>query len=218
MKCSLVNSNFLEEISSLSHPIVFLWSFLCTDHWGRLSYLSLLFFGTLYSDGYIFPFLLCFSLLFFSQLFVRPPQTAILLFAFLFLGDGFDHCLLYNVSNLHPQFFRHSIRSNPLNLFKGLELIIFCMIQGDQTRTPNSLERWDRVAGGREVQEGGDLCIPMADSCWYMQKPTQHYKAVILQLKINKFFKKLYNHAINLGLLDARTIVLSRGQNMWPNI
>ena len=29
---------------------------------------------------YIFPFLLCFSLLFFSQLFVRPPQTAILLF------------------------------------------------------------------------------------------------------------------------------------------
>ena len=38
------------------------------------------FFGTLHSNGYIFPFLLCFSLLFFSQLFVRPPQTAILLF------------------------------------------------------------------------------------------------------------------------------------------
>ena len=54
----------------------------------------------------------------------------------------------------------------------------------------------------------------MADSCCYMQKPTQYYKAVILQLKINKFFKKLYNHSINLGLLDARTIVLSRGQNM----
>ena len=47
--------------------------------WGRLSYLSLLFVGTLHSDAYIFPFLLCFSLLFFSQLFVRPPQTAILL-------------------------------------------------------------------------------------------------------------------------------------------
>ena len=27
----------------------------------------------IHSDGYIFPFLLCFSLLFFSQLFVRPP-------------------------------------------------------------------------------------------------------------------------------------------------
>ena len=33
---------------------------------------------------YIFPFLLCFSPLFFSQLFVRPPQTAILLFCIFF--------------------------------------------------------------------------------------------------------------------------------------
>ena len=43
MKCSLGISNVLEEISSLSHSIVFPL-FLCTDHWGRLSYLSLLFF------------------------------------------------------------------------------------------------------------------------------------------------------------------------------
>ena len=57
--------------------------FLCIDRWGRLSYL-LLFFGTLHSDAYIFPFLLCFPLLFFSQLFVRPPQTAILLFCISF--------------------------------------------------------------------------------------------------------------------------------------
>ena len=58
--------------------------FLCTDHWGRLSYLSWLFFGTLHSNGTIFPFLLCFSLLFFSQLFVRPPQRTILLFCISF--------------------------------------------------------------------------------------------------------------------------------------
>ena len=57
---------------------------------------------TLPSDAYISPFLLGFSLLFFSQLFVRPPQTAILLFAFLFHGDGLDPCLLYNVTNLSP--------------------------------------------------------------------------------------------------------------------
>ena len=76
--------------------------FLCIDHWGRLSYLSLLFFGTLHSSGYIFPFLLCFSLLFFSQLFVRPPQTAFCFFAFLFRGDDLDPCLLYNVMNLRP--------------------------------------------------------------------------------------------------------------------
>ena len=24
------------------------------------------------------------------------------------------------------------------------------------------------MGGGREVQEGGDICIPVADSCWYM--------------------------------------------------
>ena len=46
--------------------------------------LSLLFFGTLHSNGYIFPFLIRFSLLFFSQLFVRSPQTAILLFLHFF--------------------------------------------------------------------------------------------------------------------------------------
>ena len=26
----------------------------------------------------------------------------------------------------------------------------------------------DGVGIGREVQEGGDICVPMADSCWYM--------------------------------------------------
>ena len=25
--------------------------------------------------------------------------------------------------------------------------------------------RWNGVGGVREVQEGGDICIPMADSC-----------------------------------------------------
>ena len=54
--------------------------FLCIDRWGRLYYLSLLFFGILHSNGNIFPSLLCFSLLFFSQLFLRPPQATFLLF------------------------------------------------------------------------------------------------------------------------------------------
>ena len=46
--------------------------------------LCLLFFGTLHSDGYIFPFLLCLLLLFLSQLFGRPPQTTILPFCIFF--------------------------------------------------------------------------------------------------------------------------------------
>ena len=74
MKCSLGISNFFEEI----FPILCFSLFLCIDHWGRLSYLSLLFSGILHSTVCIFPFLLCLSLLFLSRLFVRPPQTAIL--------------------------------------------------------------------------------------------------------------------------------------------
>ena len=52
-------------ITTLVFPILLFALFLCTDHIGRLSYLSLLFFETLHSNGYIFPFLLCFSLPFF---------------------------------------------------------------------------------------------------------------------------------------------------------
>ena len=113
MKCSLGISNFLEEISSLSHSIV-----ICIVHLGRLSYLSLLFFGTLLSDGYIFLFLLCLYLLFFSQLFVKPLRQPFCLFAFLFLG-----IILITISytvlptSIHSFSGTLSIRSNPLNLF-----------------------------------------------------------------------------------------------------
>ena len=32
----------------------------------------------------------------------------------------------------------------------------------------DSLEGWDGVGGGREVQEGADILMPMTDSCGYM--------------------------------------------------
>ena len=32
----------------------------------------------------------------------------------------------------------------------------------------DNVEGWDGVGGGRELQEGGDICIFMTDSCWYM--------------------------------------------------
>ena len=47
-------------------------------HLRRLSYLPMLFSGTLHSVGYIFPFLLCLWLLFFSQLLIRLPETTTL--------------------------------------------------------------------------------------------------------------------------------------------
>ena len=48
----------------------------------------------------------------------------------------------------------------------------------------------DRVGSGRKVQEGEDLCTLMTYvHVW--QKPTQYCKAIVLQLKINKFLKKI---------------------------
>ena len=87
---------------SLDFPILLFSSI--SLHWWlkRLSYLSLLFFGNLHSNRYIFSFLLCFSLPFFSQLFVRAPQIAILLFCISFPWVGPDPFLLYNITNLRP--------------------------------------------------------------------------------------------------------------------
>ena len=97
----LISLIFLKRF--LVFPILLFSSISCIDLLGRFSYLSLIFFGTLHSGGYLFPLLLCLSLLLFLQLFVRPPQTTILpFFAFLFHGDGLDPCLLYNVMNLRP--------------------------------------------------------------------------------------------------------------------
>jgi len=85
MKCSLGISNFLEEISSFSHSVVFLYFFALIPEEGFL--ISPFYCLELYIQmGYLSfsPLLL---LLFISQLFVRPPQTAVLLFLhFFFLG------------------------------------------------------------------------------------------------------------------------------------
>ena len=48
----------------------------------------------------------------------------------------------------------------------------------------NNLEESDGVGGGREVQEGEDICIPMADPCWCMAETNNI--VTILQLKIKK--------------------------------
>ena len=87
---------------SLVFTILLFSSIFYTVPLKRLSYFFLLFAGTLHSDAYIFPFLLCFSPLFFSQLFVRPPQTAILLFCISFPWGWSWSLSLYNVMNLIP--------------------------------------------------------------------------------------------------------------------
>ena len=87
---------------SLVFPIL-LFSYISLHWLLKKAFLSLL--AVLWNSAFrclYLSFSLCFLLPFFSQLFTRPPQTAILLFAFLFLGDGLDPCLLYNVTNLCP--------------------------------------------------------------------------------------------------------------------
>ena len=85
MKCSLGISNFLEEISVF--PILFFSSI--SLHWSlRKAFLSLL--AILWNSAFTclyLSFLLCFLLLSFSQLFVRPPQDSHFAFLhFFFLG------------------------------------------------------------------------------------------------------------------------------------
>jgi len=46
--------------------------------------------------------------------------------------------------------------------------------------------------GGREVQEEGNICILLADSCCCMAE-TQYCKAMILQLKMNLKNKNIEN-------------------------
>ena len=78
MKCSLGISNFLDEIASLSYSIFSSISL----HWSlRKPFLSLL--AILWNSAFRWVnFFL--SLVFFSQLFVRPPQTTILPFCLSF--------------------------------------------------------------------------------------------------------------------------------------
>ena len=62
---------------------------------------------------------------------------------------------------------------------------ICCMTQGTQCLC-SKLEGWYEEGDGREVPEGGEICIPMTDSWIHVdvwQKPTKFCKAVIFQLK-----------------------------------
>ena len=99
MKCSLGISNFLEEVSipsySLFSTIPLDWSF-------KKSFLSLL--AILCNSAFKWVYL-SFSPLFFASLLFTGISKAsseqpFYFFAFLFLGDGLDSCLLYNVMNL----------------------------------------------------------------------------------------------------------------------
>ena len=123
LKCSLGISNFLREISSLfillfSSNFFFFFFLHCSL---KKAFLSLLAIPEnskeLCIQLGIFPFLLCLSLLFFSPLFARPPETTILPSCFSFSLRWFwllPHVQCYKPPSIVLQAL--SIRSNPLNI------------------------------------------------------------------------------------------------------
>ena len=80
----LVSLIFLKR--SLVSPILLFSSILCIDHWGSLSYISLLFFGTLHSNEYILPFLLSLAYLLFSAVWKASSDNHFAFLHFFFLG------------------------------------------------------------------------------------------------------------------------------------
>ena len=49
----------------------------------------------------------------------------------------------------------------------------------------DNLEEWDGMRGGKEVQEGGDICKPMADSCWCMAETIKsNYPLIKNEIKL----------------------------------
>ena len=100
MKYSLGISNFLEEISSLSHSVVFLYFFALIAEETFLSLLDILQNSAFKWEYLSFSPLLFASLLFTAICKAFPDSRFAFFFFFLFHGDGLDPCLLYSVTNL----------------------------------------------------------------------------------------------------------------------
>ena len=103
MKYSLCISVFLEEISSLSHSIVF--HYLCVDRWGRLAIL----WNSAFRWAYLSFSPLPFASVLFSAMCKVSLDNHFASLHFSFFGMVVVTCLLYNVMSLRPYFFRHSI-------------------------------------------------------------------------------------------------------------
>ena len=101
MKYSLSISNFLEEISRLSHSIVFLYFFALIAEEGFL--ISPCYpLELCIQMGISFLFFLAFHFSSIRNYLKDSSDNDFAFFAFLFLGDGLDPFFLYNVTNLRP--------------------------------------------------------------------------------------------------------------------
>src|SRR5574337_500285 len=117
MKCSLGISDFLEEISSLAHSVVFLYFFALIPEEGFLSLLAILW-NSAFRCLYLSFFLFFFTSLHFTAI---CKASSDIHFAFLhFFSMGMVlipvSCTMSQTS-LHSSSGTISIRSSPLNLF-----------------------------------------------------------------------------------------------------
>ena len=111
----LISPIFLKRF--LVFPFYCFSLFLCIVYLRRLSYLSLLFSGILYSVGCILPFLLCLSLLF-SVICKASWDKRFAFLQFFFFGKVSvnAYCTVLRTS-IHISSGTLSTRHNPLNLF-----------------------------------------------------------------------------------------------------
>ena len=118
MKYSLVISYFLEETSSVSHSIVFLYFLtLITEEGFLISSCYSLELCIQMLISFFFPLLL--SSLLFIAICKASSDSHFVFFAFLFLGDGLDPCLLYNVTNHASQVVGYLTKEG-LRLFRAM--------------------------------------------------------------------------------------------------
>ena len=116
-KCSLGISNFLEEISSF-FPLFCFPLFICIVYLRRPSYLSLLFYGTLHSNGYLSFSALLFASLLFTAICKASSDNHIAFLPFFFLEMVLIPAYsTVSQSSVHTSSGTLSIRSSPLNLF-----------------------------------------------------------------------------------------------------
>ena len=155
MKCFFGISNFLEEISSPSYSDFPL--FLCIVHWGRLSYLSLLFLGTLYSNMCIFTFPLCLFSSLFSGICKASSDSHFAFLHFFFLGMVLitTSCIM-SWTSFHSSSGTLSIKSNPLNLQS--------VIKQEMTRVNTKSTSISTVQFSSVTQSCPTLCDPINHS------------------------------------------------------
>ena len=157
MKYSLGISNYLEEISRLSHTIVFF----CFLHWSpRKAFLSLLaiLWNSAFKSVYLFYSRLPFASLLFTAICKASSDNHFAFLHFFSLGMVLipASCTMSQTS-IHSSSGTLSIRSNPLNLFVILAL---CSLRGRQERRwwmpyPQQLH-FNRAIGSRNA----DLSSP----------------------------------------------------------